>query len=80
MDEYAAGVDIGFSRDYSLRFNVIRKFDFGGSKTVDALLPYDAYTDIRCAADPGRDGKLWTSDDGRSARGRFRQATRIERS
>src|SRR4029079_10773005 len=64
MDEYATGLDIGFSRDYSLRVNVIRKFDFGGSKTVDVLLPYSAYTDVRSATDLGRDGKLGTSDDG----------------
>jgi hypothetical protein len=64
MDEYAAGVDVGLSRDYSVRFNVIRKFDFGGSKTVDARLPYSAYSDIRCGVDPGRDGKANTSDDG----------------
>jgi hypothetical protein len=65
MDEYAAGVDIGFNRESSLRINVIRKFDFGGSKTVDALLPYEAYTDIRSAADRGRDGIAGTSDDSR---------------
>ena len=63
MDEYAAGVDVGFTRDYSLRVNVVRKYDFGGSKLVDALLPYSAYTDVRNAADPGRDGKAGTSDD-----------------
>lgn len=64
MDEYAAGVDIGFSRDLSLRVNVIRKFDFGGSKTVDALLPYSAYTDVRSGVDRGRDGIAGTADDG----------------
>jgi len=64
MDEYAAGVDVGFSRDLLLRINVIRKFDFGGYVTADALLPYSAYTDVRCAVDPGRDGKVGTSDDG----------------
>jgi Carboxypeptidase regulatory-like domain len=63
MDEYAAGLDIGFTRDYSMRVNVVRKFDFGGSKTVDALLPYDAYSDVRFAVDPGRDGKVGTTDD-----------------
>jgi hypothetical protein len=64
MDEYATGVDIGFSRNYSLRVNIIRKFDFGGSKTVDVLLPYSAYTDVRSATDLGRDGKAGTADDG----------------
>jgi Carboxypeptidase regulatory-like domain len=64
MDEYAAGVDVGLSHDYTLRVNVVRKFDFGGSKTVDVLLPYDAYTDVRSGVDPGRDGITGTADDG----------------
>ncbi len=64
LDEYAAGVDVGLSRDYSIRVNVIRKFDFGGSRTIDTLLPYSAYSDVRCAVDPGRDGKTGTPDDG----------------
>jgi len=64
MDEYAAGVDIGFSRDYSVRVNIIRKFDFGGSKTVDALLPYEQYTEVRSGVDRGRDGIAGTADDG----------------
>lgn len=63
MDEYAAGIDVGFSRNLSLRVNVIRKFDFGGYTTVDALLPYGAYTDVRSAVDRGRDGITGTADD-----------------
>ncbi len=55
---------MGLSRDYSIRVNVIRKFDFGGSRTIDTLLPYSAYSDVRCAVDPGRDGKTGTPDDG----------------
>jgi len=64
MDEFAGGVDIGFSRDYSLRVNVVRKFDFGGSKTIDVLLPYSAYTDFRQGVDRGKDGVPNTPDDG----------------
>jgi hypothetical protein len=55
MDEYAAGVDLAFGRDYTVRINVIRKFDFGGSSTVDALLPYSAYTDLVSGVDRGRE-------------------------
>jgi len=47
-----------------MRFNVVRKFDHGGSKTVDTLLPYSAYTDVRSAVDRGRDGIAGTADDG----------------
>ena len=63
MDEYATGLDVGFTNNYSLRINVIRKFDFGGSKQIDALLPYSAYTDVRSAVDRGRDGLVGTTDD-----------------
>jgi hypothetical protein len=64
MDEYAVGADIGFTRDLTLRVNIIRKFDFGGSKTIDVLLPYSAYTDFRQGVDRGRDGVPNTPDDG----------------
>jgi hypothetical protein len=47
-----------------VRINVIRKFDFGGSSTVDALLPYSAYTDLVSGVDRGRDGLMNTADDG----------------
>jgi hypothetical protein len=52
LNEFAAGVEIGLSRDYSVRINASRKFDIGGSKTVNVYTPFSAYTDIRCAADP----------------------------
>ena len=63
VSEYTAGVEIGFSRDYSLRFNIQRKFDRNGNKSIPVLLPYSAYSDIRCANDPGRDAKAGTADD-----------------
>jgi hypothetical protein len=47
MIEYTAGVDIGLSRNYAVRMNMSRKFDIGGSKTVNVLSPYAAYTDVR---------------------------------
>jgi hypothetical protein len=46
LDEYTAGVDIGLSRDYSIRFNVIRKFDYTRAVTRDLAQPSGAYTDM----------------------------------
>src|SRR5262249_15690749 len=78
LNEYSAGVEIGLSRNYRIRFGFSRKFDYGNgqvlsatagtasastSKQVNNLLPYSAYTDIRCVTDPGRDGITNTSDD-----------------
>jgi len=62
-DELTAGIELGFGRDFLGRFNVVRKMDYGGSKTIDVLLPYSAYTDVRSAVDPGRDNKPGTADD-----------------
>jgi hypothetical protein len=63
LDEYTAGLDVGLTRDYSMRFNVVRKFDFPGTRTVNQAQPFTAYTDLRTAPDPGPDGALGTSDD-----------------
>jgi hypothetical protein len=64
LDEYTLGVDIGFSRDYSLRLNVVRKFDYDRQKEINLAEPFEAYTDVRSAADVGRDNIAGTSDDG----------------
>jgi hypothetical protein len=64
MDEYTAGVDLGFTRDLTVRFTVVRKFDWGGSKELDLALPFEAFTDFRTGIDPGRDNTIGTSDDG----------------
>jgi len=64
LDEYTAGLQLGLTRDYLVGFTAVRKFDKGGSKTLDLAQPYSAYTDIRCAVDPGRDNREGTSDDG----------------
>ena len=48
LDEYTAGLDIGFSRDYSLRLSVVRKFDFAGTKELDLSQPFEAFTGRRC--------------------------------
>jgi len=78
LNEYAAGIEIGLSRNYSIRFDVSRKFDFGSplvmsatggtatsttGKAVGVLLPFSTYTDVRCVDDPGRDGIPGTPDD-----------------
>ena len=62
-DEYTTGIEMGFNRDYSLRFNVVRKMDYGGSKVLDLAQPLSAYTDVRYAVDPGRDNIVGTADD-----------------
>ena len=48
LDEFTAGADIGLSRDYLLRFSVVRKFDFPLEKYIDLAQPFSAYTDERC--------------------------------
>jgi hypothetical protein len=62
-DEFTVGGEFG-SRGYLLRMNFVHKKDSGGSKTLDALLPFDAYSDFRSAVDPGRDNIVGTADDG----------------
>lgn len=64
MDEYTGGVDLGLSRDLTLRLNVVRKLDWGGNKEINLGLPFEAYTDYRASVDPGRDNIEGTADDG----------------
>ncbi|MBI4471771.1 MAG: TonB-dependent receptor [Acidobacteria bacterium] len=63
LDEYTAGFELGLSRDTLVRFNAVRKFDYGGSKVLDLARPFSAYTEVRYAVDPGRDNVAGTSDD-----------------
>ena len=63
-DEYTVGVDVGIGRDYSVRFNAVRKIDKRQQKIVNPLLPYEAYTDVVFGIDPGRDNVTGTVDDG----------------
>ncbi len=63
LTEYAGGLEVALTRDYSIRFNFSRKFDVPGTRTTNNNTPYEAYTSITSADDPGRDGKLGTSDD-----------------
>lgn len=48
LDEYTAGLDVGFSRNYSLRVNIVRKFDFPRTETISNNQPYAAYTQQLC--------------------------------
>jgi hypothetical protein len=61
--EYTAGIEIGLKHNYLVRFNAVRKMDYGGDKTLDLAQPYSAYTDIRSGTDPGADNRFGTSDD-----------------
>lgn len=62
-DEVTIGAEFGH-RDYTMRFNVVRKNDIGGSNVLDLAMPYSSYTDVRSAVDPGRDNIIGTADDG----------------
>ena len=64
MDEYTVGVDLGFTRDLTVRLNVVRKHDWGGRKELDLAMPFEAFTDRVTAVDPGRDNVAGTADDG----------------
>ena len=64
MDEYTGGVDLGLTRDLTIRLNVVRKIDWGGSKELDLAQPFEAFTDRRTGVDPGRDNIVGTADDG----------------
>ncbi len=63
-EEFTVGVDLGISRDYSFRFNTVRKVDYNNQKTISDNLPFSAYTDVRYGPDPGRDNIAGTADDG----------------
>ncbi len=62
-DEYTAGVEIGLTHNYMIRFNAVRKMDYGGNKTLSLSQPYESYSDLRSGTDPGPDNKFGTSDD-----------------
>lgn len=64
LDEFTGGVDLGLSRDLTIRLNVVRKLDWGGNKELDLAMPFEAFTDRRTGVDPGRDNIVGTADDG----------------
>ena len=64
-EEFTAGIDVGISRDYSFRFNTVRKVDYRNQNQINVNLPYSAYTDVVYAVDPGRDNDASaTADNG----------------
>jgi hypothetical protein len=63
VDEYTAGLDIGLSRLLTIQFNYVRKFDGQGNKRLNLALPFEAYTAVSTAVDPGRDNATGTADD-----------------
>ena len=62
--EYTGGVDLGLGRDTSVRFNVVRKGDYRGSKELNVAQPFSAFSDVVSGVDPGRDNIAGTADDG----------------
>jgi len=64
LDEYTGGLELGLTRNNLFRFNFVRKFDYGGTKSLNLNQPFSAYTDVATAIDPGRDNVTGTSDDG----------------
>jgi hypothetical protein len=49
LDEFTAGVDVGFSRNATLRVNVVRKYEYNRTKQLDIAQPYEAWMDKQCA-------------------------------
>ncbi|MCC7124813.1 MAG: TonB-dependent receptor [Acidobacteria bacterium] len=64
MDEYTAGFDVGIGSDVTMRFNLVRKYDYRGNKELNLAQPYEAFSDMVTGVDPGRDNIAGTADDG----------------
>jgi len=64
LDEYTAALEYSPNRNYSLRAGVSRKFDKNGSVTETPLVPYSAYTDLKCGPDPGGFGLTGANNGG----------------
>jgi len=64
LDEYTGGIELGLKKNYLVRVNFVRKFDYNGTKSIDLNTPFSAYTDLAKAVDPGPDNTLNTADDG----------------
>lgn len=63
VDEWTAGFDLGLSRTLTIQFNYVRKFDGSGNKRLNAAIPFEAFTEVTTAVDPGRDNQTGTADD-----------------
>jgi hypothetical protein len=63
VSEYTAGAELGINRDYSVRFELQRKFDRNGSQNYTGNYGYADYTQLTCGDDRGPDGKAGGGDD-----------------
>ncbi|MGE0812496.1 MAG: TonB-dependent receptor [Vicinamibacterales bacterium] len=63
MDEVTAGLDLGLSRNTTLRFNFVGKKDYRGWKELNVAQPFEAFTARATGIDPGRDNVVGTGDD-----------------
>lgn len=62
-DEFTAGLERELFRDFSLRFNFIRKFEKRRWNSFPLHAPFSAYNIPVTVTDPGRDGQTGTADD-----------------
>jgi hypothetical protein len=62
-DEFTAGIERELMRDLSVRFNVVRKFEKNRWTSFPLHAPFSAYAVPVTVTDPGRDGRVGTSDD-----------------
>jgi len=60
LDEVTAGFDFTFGGDYSGRLTAVRKWDRDGWHTLNAKIPYSAYTDSIARTFEGKQYVLWS--------------------
>jgi hypothetical protein len=62
LDEVTLGLDFQMNADWTGRVNVVRKWDRQGSQTLNAALPYEAYTQSVIQTDPfdGKQYEIWS--------------------
>lgn len=61
--EYTAGIDQQIARDMTVRFNWVQKFERDKWQIFNTAIPFSAYNIPTSVTDPGRDGRVGTSDD-----------------
>ncbi len=62
LDEVTLGLDFQMNADWTGRINVVRKWDRQGRQTLNAALPYEAYTQSIIRTDPtdGKQYEIWS--------------------
>lgn len=62
LDEVAAGIDFEIGGNYAGRVSAVRKWDRDGWETINAALPYAAYTQSVIQTDPtdGKQYQIWS--------------------